>query len=192
MLFFMQPRAPAYQYLIISMRIVYTLLLWSHCKHSYSAEMSEMYFGLVRFALLFREFALGPHPARLLRFWTRKTVYQYDSEYYSFIKSHMVGGRLHRLDGPAQIIRYPLVDESDYGRDYLICSKLHAGHVERKGKPPVIFHDGAAFTEKQWRERQAHTERDPPVMVTLSDVGERLYYRKGLLHRDDGPAIILY
>lgn len=97
-------------------------------------------------------------------------------------------GEVHRLDGPARIIRDKNgnVDREEWWKN---------GLLHREDGPAIVtnYQSGAfGYCHKWFREGRLHRERGPAII----DVGEQGYplrqewHQNGLPHRIGGPAIV--
>jgi hypothetical protein len=98
-------------------------------------------------------------------------------------------GRLDRADGPA-LVSSNGVEES-----------FRSGRRHAEGRPAVVIPAGVTWRPTDWKPVQGPAElwyedgvlgRFSGPAVILGDVGNRteIYYRRGVRHRDDGPAYL--
>lgn len=110
-------------------------------------------------------------------------------------------GELHRLDGPAHIMRH----EYDHGADIQDQKWYQNGKLHRLDGPAMTSYtrSGSIFNE-QWHQNGKIHRLDGPAVVEYytynsflifpiqAGVRKVQWYKDGELHRESGPAVITY
>ena len=109
--------------------------------------------------------------AYITRHWLRFTKQEVKTDKYGTIR-YSTNGKLHRIDGPAEI--YANGDQFWYQN----------GLLYRTDGPAVIYTSGTQW----WYQNNIIHRIDGPAVIYYN--GTQWWYQNGLLHRTDGPAVL--
>ncbi len=100
---------------------------------------------------------------------------------------HKEDGEIHRVDGPAIIIRDPENPEPPLFEGWYRHGKLH-----REDGPAITRRKGACLEQEWWQNDVLHRENGPAELWLDENGAEKFqrWSRNGVEHRDDGPAYI--